>query len=48
MAELLERERDQEVRGKSGPFKNSEELRRALGVEKEDFEKIRYRLEYSN
>jgi hypothetical protein len=37
-----------EVRGKSGPFKNSEELRRALGVEKEDFEKIRYRLEYSN
>ena len=37
-----------EARGKIGPFKNSEELRRAMGLEKADFEKIRYRLEYSN
>ena len=37
-----------EARGKSGPFKNSGELRRALGMDSGDFEKIRYRLEYSN
>ena len=37
-----------ELRAKAGPFKNAEELRRALGMEKADFEKIRYRLEYVN
>jgi|ERR1051326_1202217 competence ComEA-like helix-hairpin-helix protein len=37
-----------EARGKNGPFRNSEELRRALGMEKEEFEKIHYRLAYSN
>ncbi len=37
-----------EVRGKAGPFKNSEELRRRLGMEKGDFEKILYLLKYSN
>ena len=37
-----------EARGKAGPFKNSEELRRALGMEKGDFEKILYLLKYKN
>lgn len=37
-----------EARGKAGPFKNSEELRRTLGMEKGDFEKILYLLKYSN
>lgn len=37
-----------EARGKAGPFKNSEEFRRALGMEKADFEKILYLLKYSN
>lgn len=37
-----------EARGKNGPFKNSGELRSALGMDSSDFEKIRYRLEYSN
>ena len=36
-----------EARGKAGTFHNSEELRRALGMEREDFEKIRYGLEYA-
>ncbi len=35
-----------EARAKAGPFKNSEELRRALGMEKADFEKILYLLKY--
>jgi len=37
-----------EARGKAGPFKNSEELRRALGMEKGDFAKDFYLLKYSN
>jgi hypothetical protein len=37
-----------EARSKAGPFKNSEELRRALGMEKGDFEKILYLLKYSD
>ncbi len=37
-----------EARSKVGPFKNSEELRRALGMEKGDFEKILYLLKYSD
>ena len=37
-----------ELRVKSGPFKNAEELRKALAMEKDDFEKIRYLLKYSN
>ena len=35
-----------DARGKAGPFKSSEELRRALGMEKADFEKILYLLKY--
>ena len=35
-----------EVRAKAGPFKNSEELRRALGMEKVDFQKIAALLKY--
>ena len=37
-----------EGRAKAGPFKNSEELRRALGIEPADFEKIRYSLAYAD
>ncbi len=37
-----------EVRAKTGSFKNPEELRRALGMEKVEFEKIQYSLEYTN
>ncbi len=37
-----------EARGKAGPFKNSEEFRRALGMEKGEFEKILYLFKYSN
>lgn len=37
-----------QARGKAGPFKNSEELRRALGMQEGDFEKIRYLLKYKN
>ncbi len=37
-----------EARGKAGPFKNSEELRRALGMEKGDLEKFIYLLKFSN
>lgn len=37
-----------ELRGKSGPFKNAAELRQALGMEKENFEKIGYLLKYSD
>ena len=37
-----------EARSKVGPFKNSEELRRALGMEKGDFEKILYLFKYSD
>lgn len=33
---------------KAGAFKNAEELRRAPGMQQDDFEKIRYRLEYTN
>lgn len=33
---------------KSGPFKTSEEFCQALGMEKTDFDKIRYLLKYSN
>jgi len=36
------------ARDKAGPFKNSEELRRALAMEPGDFEKIRYLLKYRN
>ena len=35
-----------EARGKAGAFKNSEELRRALGMEKAEFETIVYLLKY--
>jgi len=35
-----------EVRAKVGPFKNSEELRHALGMEKADFQKIASLLKY--
>ncbi len=37
-----------EARGKAGPFKKSEELRQALGMDKSDFEKIRFLLKYSD
>lgn len=37
-----------EARAKAGPFKSPEELRRRLGMEKGDFEKILYLLKYSN
>ncbi len=37
-----------EARSKAGPFKNSEELRRAVGMEKKDFEKIVYLFKYSD
>jgi DNA uptake protein ComE-like DNA-binding protein len=37
-----------DARAKAGGFKNPEELRRGLGMEKADFEKIQYLLEYSN
>src|SRR5262245_40502884 len=37
-----------EARAKAGTFKNAEELRRALGMEKAEFEKIQYVLEYKN
>ena len=37
-----------EARTKAGPFKNSEDLRHALGMEKPEFEKILYSLKYSN
>jgi DNA uptake protein ComE-like DNA-binding protein len=37
-----------EARAKAGGFRNREELRRGLGMEKSDFEKIQYLLEYSN
>lgn len=37
-----------EARSKAGPFKNSEELRRAVGIEKKDFEKIVYLFKYSD
>jgi hypothetical protein len=33
---------------KAGPFKNGEEFRQALGMEKSEFEKIRYFFKYSN
>ena len=35
-----------EARTKAGPFKNPEELRRAIGMEKPDFEKFFYLLKY--
>ena len=37
-----------EARGKNGSFKNADDLRRALGMEKDEFEKIHYRLAYIN
>jgi hypothetical protein len=37
-----------EARNKAGAFKNPDELRAALGMEREDFEKIRYLLKYAN
>ncbi len=37
-----------EARAKSGGFKDAEELRRALGMEKADFQKIQYVLEYKD
>lgn len=37
-----------EARRKSGPFKNAEELREALGKQAEDFEKHRYFLKYKD
>jgi DNA uptake protein ComE-like DNA-binding protein len=37
-----------EARSKVGPFKKSEELRRALAMEKGDFEKILYLFKYSD
>jgi DNA uptake protein ComE-like DNA-binding protein len=37
-----------EIRDKAGPFKNSEELRRALAIDEAEFEKIRYLLRYRN
>ncbi len=37
-----------EARSKAGPFKNPEELRRALGMEKPEFEKIVYLLKYTD
>jgi len=37
-----------EARAKAGNLKNPEELRRALGMEKAEFEKIQYSLEYKN
>lgn len=36
------------ARGKAGSFKNPEDLRRNLGMEKEDFEKIMYLFKYSD
>lgn len=35
-----------DVRGKSGPFKGPEELRNALGINREEFERIFYLLKY--
>ncbi len=35
-----------DVRGKSGPFKGPEELRRTLGIKTEEFEKLFYLLKY--
>lgn len=37
-----------EARSRSGPFKNSEEFRRALGMDKAEFEKILYLFKYSD
>ena len=37
-----------EVRGKSGPFKGPEELRHALGIEREEFAKRFYLLKYED
>jgi len=37
-----------EARGKASSFKNSEELRQALGMEKADFEKFQYLLRYND
>lgn len=37
-----------EARARPGGFKNADELRLALGIPNEDFEKIRYTLKYSN
>lgn len=37
-----------EARGKAGPFKNSGELRQALGMEKGDFERILYLFKYGD
>ena len=37
-----------DVRGKAGAFRDSEGLRRALGMEKVDFEKIVYFFKYSD
>jgi DNA uptake protein ComE-like DNA-binding protein len=37
-----------EARAKAGNLKNAEELRRALGMDKSEFEKIQYALEYKN
>jgi competence ComEA-like helix-hairpin-helix protein len=36
-----------EARSKSGPFKDSAELQRAAGIDKSDFESVRYLLKYS-
>lgn len=37
-----------EARGRAGQFRNPEDLRRALGVEKTEFEKILYLFKYSD
>jgi DNA uptake protein ComE-like DNA-binding protein len=37
-----------DARAKAGSFKNSEELRHALGMEKPEFDKILYSLKYTN
>jgi DNA uptake protein ComE-like DNA-binding protein len=37
-----------EVRSKSGAFRDSESLRRALGMEKADFDKMQYWFKYSD
>ncbi len=37
-----------DARSKTGPFKNFEELRRALGMEKGDLDRTLYLLKYSN
>jgi len=36
------------ARTKAGNFKNAEELRRALGMEKSEFQRLQYALEYKN